>query len=151
MVGNMISCDEDASHCAQTSLPAIKLKELPAKDANLFQFCGSVASCQDVFLSCLFCLLFCVNVGLQLSPTCGCRNPIFLHQAAQKAGLGSNSSMGDALWRVSLLQSFHCDTVLLCPKSLQLSFCFCKQSITNPVCQCTNIFLNTWKPCSYKS
>lgn len=66
MVGNMISCDEEASHCAtdllSASLPAIKLEEQPAKDANLFQPSGCVASCQDASTR-LFSLLFCLNVA----------------------------------------------------------------------------------------
>lgn len=75
--------------------------------------------------------------------------PIFCVRLHRRPGY--NSEMSDASWRVPLLQCFHCDAILLSPHSLQLSLCFCKQSITNPVCQCTNIFLNTWKPHSYKS
>lgn len=149
----MISCDEEASHCAtdllSASLPAIKLKEQPAKDANLFHFSGSVASCQDAstrFSRVHFLFYFCVNVGFAT----------LTHLWLQKSQFSaSDCTEGQAL---TLKWAMHHDGSLCfnvmpscCLHSLQLSRCFCKQSITNPVCQCTNIFLNTWKPRSYKS
>lgn len=80
-----------------------------------------------------------LSIQLQVSLTCGCRNPpiyvfIGLQFWNEWCVMTRLSASEFPLWCHPFVS-----------ERLRLSLRFWKQSITNPGCQCANVFLNTWK------